>query len=114
MKKSLTIASIGLTILLLGCDGGINIKIQTVEKSTIEGLFENDVIPDGIPVGNVKIKIHAGNTDGTESGISISTETDSNGVVFEQIIVPPMKKEPEFEGYITWEKEGYLGKRRVY
>jgi len=92
--------------LFTACDGAINIKIQTVENSSVEGIFQSDTIHNGTAVGNVNIELHFVVRNKTES-IDYYIETDSTGSYVGGFPVPPLKKKSEFKGYMTWTKEGY-------
>ena len=107
MRKSILIKLIGFAILFTGCDGAVKLKIQTVENSSVEGIFKADTIHNGNPVGNVKIELNFVVQSESEKGIDYYIETDSNGIAFDVFPVPPLKKKPKFRGFVTWAKEGY-------
>jgi len=97
-----------LLLLLYSCDGAFKVSIVTVENNSVSGLFERDTIVDGQLVPNVNILINlAGKEKGAEA-IQYRLKTDSTGMLSDGLPVPPLKKTREFEGYLTWNKEGYL------
>jgi len=106
MKKWLFLKSACIIFLFTTCDGAVKIKIQTVENSSVEGIFKTDTIHNGTAVGNVYIELHFVVRNKTES-IDYYIETDSTGNYYGGFPVPPLKMNPEFKGYMTWSKKDY-------
>jgi len=89
------------------CDGALHIKIITVEDNSFSGLFMQDTLTDGTPVPHVDIELNIANTDNEFNGIIYHLKTDSLGALSDGLPVPPLKKDPVFEGYLSWSKDGY-------
>ncbi len=94
-------------VIFYSCDGALQIKIITVENNSFSGLFLQDTLSDGTPVPHVDIELNIANTDNEFNGIIYHLKTDSLGVLSDGLPVPPLKKDPVFEGYLSWSKEGY-------
>ena len=95
-------------ILMISCDGSVDIEILTTEGNSVDGLFKSDTIRDGSPIPNVNVYLSLANSNGNPSEIEYSFRTDSLGVYKDLFVVPPMKKEDKFEAYLICKKAGFI------